>query len=77
MSDYFGTALRTLLALVALAGSVNVVVDPSEQWLRADVGDAWFERYAEALGKAPHGLPYVGAGRERELKFVLATAAAE
>jgi hypothetical protein len=50
---------------------VNVVVDPGEQLLRADVGDAWFERYAEALDGAPHGLPYVGAGRERELKYVL------
>lgn len=77
MSDYFGTALRTLLALVALAGGVNVVVDPGEQWMRADVGAAWFERYAEALAGAPYGLPYVGAGRERDLKFVLSASSAD
>ena len=77
MNVYFGTALRTLLALVVLAGGVNVVVDPSEQLLRAHVGGEWFERYAAALADAPYGLPYVGAGRERELKFVLGAAPAD
>jgi len=77
MSEYFSTALRTLLALVALAGGVNVVVDPGEQFARADVGPDWFERYAETLAHAPFGLPYVGAGRERALKLVLATTDAD
>jgi hypothetical protein len=77
VSDYFSTAWRTLLALLAVAGGVNVVVDPGEQWARADVGPEWFARYADALAGAPHGLPYVGAGRERELKLVLGATTAD
>lgn len=72
MRLYLGTAIRTLLALLVLAGGVNFVVDPGEVLLRADVDADWFERYAAALETAPDGLPYVGASRERALKRVLA-----
>jgi hypothetical protein len=50
---------------------VNFVVDPGEMLLRADVEEGWFQRYATALERAPHGLPYVGTSRERGLKLVL------
>lgn len=77
MSTYLGTALRTLLVLVVLAGGVNFVVDPGEVLLRAHVDGGWFTHYAAELTKAPFGLPYVGASRERGLKLVLAARRAD
>jgi hypothetical protein len=77
VSTYLGTALRTLLTLVVLAGGVNFVVDPGEVLLRGDVDGAWFARYAADLAQAPFGLPYVGASRERGLKRVLAARRAD